>query len=275
MTTHTVSQRIERMILPKLEKLPVIAEYARTRGWPFVLAWIHRITGILLVFYVLFHIYTLTYLKAPDVFDAKMRFYGIFIFVFLEWALSIPVIFHAFNGGRLILYEVFGNRKDAELIRWVWVLSALYVLLLAVMMISGNQTVSPGFFWLTSLLIALCLLAVAGSKIWKTASSTGWKLQRVSGAFLIVMVPAHMLFMHLNPGIGHDAGIIVARMQNIFIKIVDLGLVIGVLFHSGYGLVSIAKDYVSAKVWQNVVTLAVIVVMVVFGWAGVKLILTI
>ncbi len=120
MTIDTVSHQIEKRILPKLERLPVIATYARSRGWPFVLSWIHRISGILLILYVLFHIYTLSFLKSPDVFDAKMRFFSLFIFVFLEWALAIPVIIHAFNGGRLILYEIFGNRKDDALMRWVW-----------------------------------------------------------------------------------------------------------------------------------------------------------
>lgn len=275
MTTDTVSHRIEKRILPKLERLPVIAAYARSRGWPFVLSWIHRISGILLVLYVLFHIYTLSFLKSPDVFDAKMRFFSLFIFVFLEWALAIPVIIHALNGGRLILYEIFGNRKDDALMRWVWAMSVVYVLLLAVMMIMGNQTVTTGFFWLTTAILAVSMVVGVGSKIWKTASSTVWKFQRITGAFLLIMVPAHMLFMHLNPGFGHEASVVVARMQNVFIKILDLGLVISVLFHGGYGLLSIAKDYIPSKLIQNVIALAIIIVLVVFGWVGVKLTISI
>ncbi len=275
MTTDTVSQRIERLILPRLERIPVISDYARTRGWSFILSWLHRISGILLVLYVFFHVYTLTFLQTPDIFDAKMQFYRIFVFVVLEWALAAPVIFHALNGGRLILYEVFGNRKDATLIRWVWALSAMYMMLLTLMMVSGNQTVTSGFFWLTALLIALSLVAVVGSRVWRTAASAGWKLQRISGAYLIIMVPAHMLFMHLNPGLGHEASIIVARMQSLFIKIIDLGLIIGVLFHSGYGMLSITKDYIPSKVLQNAIAFAIIAVMVVFGWVGVKLTISI
>jgi succinate dehydrogenase hydrophobic anchor subunit len=274
-TTDSVSHRIEKLILPKLEKLPVIAAYARSRGWPFVLSWIHRISGSLLVFYVLFHIYTLSFLNSPDVFDAKMRFFGFFIFVFLEWALAIPVIIHALNGGRLILYEIFGSRKDDVLMRWVWAMSAVYILLLAVMMIMGNQTVTPGFFWLTTVTIAACLVVAVGSRIWKTAASTVWKFQRISGAFLFIMVPAHMLFMHLNLGFGHEASVVVARMQNVFIKILDLGLLISVLFHGGYGLLSIAKDYIPSKLIQNGIALAIIVALVVFGWVGVKLTISI
>ena len=275
MTIDTVSHQIEKRILPKLERLPVIATYARSRGWPFVLSWIHRISGILLILYVLFHIYTLSFLKSPDAFDEKMRFFSLFIFVFLEWALAIPVIIHAFNGGRLILYEIFGNRKDDALMRWVWAMSVVYVLLLAVMMIMGNQRVTIGFFWLTTATLALSLVVVVGSKVWKTVASASWKFQRISGAFLLIMVPAHMLFMHLNPGFGHEASVVVARMQNVFIKILDLGLVISVLFHGGYGLLSIAKDYIPSKLIQNVIALAIIMVLVVFGWVGVKLTISI
>ena len=275
MTTDTVFHRIEKLILPKLERLPVIATYARSRGWPFVLSWIHRISGCLLVVYVLFYMYTLSLLKAPDAFDAKMRFFGLFIFVFLEWALAIPVIIHAINGGRLILYEIFGSRKDNLLIRGVWAVSVIYVLLLAVMMIMGNQTVTSGFFWLTTAILAGSLVAVVGSKIWKTAASASWKFQRITGAFLFIMVPAHLLFMHLNPGLGHEASVVVARMQNVFIKILDLGLVISVLCHGGYGLLSIAKDYIPSKLQQNGITLAIIIVLVIFGWVGVKLTISI
>ncbi len=275
MATDTLSQRIEKFMLPRLENLPVVSSYAKARGWPFILAWIHRITGILLVVYVLFHIYTLTFLRVPEAYDAKMRFFQIFIFVFLEWALAVPVVLHAFNGGRLILYESFGSRQDETLRRWIWGLSTAYVLLLALMMVIGNQTVTPGFFWLTAVIVAASLMTALWSKIWKTASSAAWKLQRITAAFMLVMIPSHMLFMHLNLSAGHEASVVVARMQSSFIKLVDIGLVISVLFHGGYGLVSIARDYISSRSLRNVITLAVSVVMAVFAWVGIKLTISI
>lgn len=273
--TDTLSQRIERVILARLESLPLVSSYAKARGWPFILAWIHRTVGILLVLYVLFHIYTLTSLRVPESYNAKMRIFQIFVFVILEWALAIPVIFHSFNGARLILYESFGNRQDEALRRWIWSLSAAYVLLLALMMIMGNQTVTPGFFWLTSLVAAASLTMALASRIWKTPSSAAWKLQRISAAFMLVMIPAHMLFMHLNLSAGHEASVVVARMQNAFIKMIDIGLVLSVLFHGGYGLVSIAGDYISSKSLNHLITLVVSVVMVVFAWVGIKLTITI
>jgi succinate dehydrogenase cytochrome b556 subunit len=269
--TVSVNRRVEALIVPTLERLPVVSYYTKTRGWPFVLAWLHRISGVLLVLYVLFHIYTLSFLQAPEAYDAKMQFLRFTVFLVLEWALAIPVVFHAFNGGRLILYELFGAREDPTVIRWVWILGILYVFLLGIMMISGNQNVTPGFFWLTALLIACVLAYVVAMQIWNADISFGWKLQRITGSFLLIMIPAHMLFMHLNINTGHDAGVVIARMQNTFIKVVDIGLVGGVLFHSGYGLLSIIKDYVSSKLLQNICFLVICGVMVLFAWVGVKL----
>jgi len=151
------------------------------------------------------------------------------------------------------------------------VLSVVYVLLLGLMMMIGNQSVTPGFFWLTTMIVAASLVVVVASRVWKTAAPVGWKLQRISGGFLLLMVPAHMLFMHLNTSTGHEAAVVIARMQNAFIKFVDLALVIGAVFHGGYGLISISKDYIDSRALQKLVSLIIILVMVVFGWAGVKL----
>lgn len=79
-----------------------------------------------------------------------MKFYGFFLFRILEWALAIPVIFHAFNGGRLIL-------------------------------------------------------------------------------------------------MAHEANTVAMRMQNYFIKAVDISLVLVVLYHAGYGLVSLTGDYLESR----------------------------
>lgn len=219
----------------------------KTHGWDYVLSWAHRITGIILVLYVLFHIYTLSGLKYPDSFNSKMKFLQFFLFVFLEWLLAVPVIFHALNGGRLILYETFGNRVDKIVLRWVLTLSALYVLLLGLLMAIGNQTTSPIFFWLYMTVVSGCITYVTISKIRLSNASMFWKLHRITGAFLLLMIPGHMVFMHLDPAIGHNAEVIIARMDNIFIKIVDLLLVISVIYHGGYGLLSICRDYLQSK----------------------------
>ena len=162
----------------------LIQHTARTRGWPFVLAWGHRVTGILLVLYAWFHIYTLTLVQNPELFNAKMKFFRFFVFILLEWALAIPVIFHALNGGRLILYESFGNRNERSSIRWLLGLSMIYVLLVGFLTALGSQTVSPVFFWLCVLIVSVSLCYLAASRIWRTENAAAWKLQRISGSFL-------------------------------------------------------------------------------------------
>jgi succinate dehydrogenase hydrophobic membrane anchor protein len=273
MISPVVKRPFERLILSALDGLPVAAFYAKTRGWPFVIAWIHRLTAIFMVVYIWFHILTLSSLMTPPAYDAKMKYFG-FVFSFLEWLLAVPVIFHALNGGRLILYEIFATRKDESMIRWVFGLAVTYFLLLGLLMIMGNQTVSPIFFWLTIMIFSISPGYLVASKIWNTASSLAWKLQRISGAFLLIMIPAHLLFMHLQPTIGHEANVVIARMQSKFIKLVDLTLVIAVLYHAGYGLMSISKDYLKTRLLQNSLTILIFLMMAAFGWIGIRLTLT-
>ena len=126
--------------------------------------------------------------------------------------------------------------------------------------------------------IGLCLLVVsvglsfiAALKFWYGKNSIWWKLQRVSGVFLLPMIPAHLLFMHLNPAVGHDAEIIVARMQHGFIKIVTLSLLVAVIFHSGYGVISILKDYIGNKIFKNCMILTTLITMGFFLFTGSRL----
>jgi succinate dehydrogenase hydrophobic membrane anchor protein len=275
MTTSFFKKPIEQCILSALDNLPIASFYARTRGWPFVIAWMHRISGILLVSYVLIHVYTLSFLATPEAYDAKMKVFGFFLFIFLEWLLAVPVIFHALNGGRLLLYEIFGTRNEEALLRWMFSLCMIYVLLQAAFMLLGNQAVSPTFFWLIVFIISACLLMLVILRIRRAEGDLVWKLQRITGAFLLIMIPAHLVFMHLQPTIGHEAHVVIARMQNFFIKIVDLILVISVLLHAGYGLISISRDYLKSKLVQNGLALLIIFLMAVFGWIGVKIIIII
>ena len=263
------------LIRSKLDNVPLVSFYAKTRGWPFVIAWLHRISGMFMVLYIWVHIYTLSFLATPDAYNAKMKLLGYFPFSFLEWLLAVPIIFHALNGGRLILYEIFGSRNDESMIRWVLGLSATYFLLLGLLMVMGNQAVSPIFFWLIIFMIGFLPSYVVASRIRNMAGSNTWKLQRVSGAYLIVMIPAHLLFMHLQPAVGHEAAVVIARMQNIFIKFIDLTLVVAGLYHAGYGLTAIIRDYLKSGLLQTGLTSLVVLIMVVFGWISIRLTLMI
>ena len=72
MISSDLNKPSAQFILSWLENLPIVSFYAKTRGWPFVIAWIHRISGMFMVLYVLLHIYTLSFLAVADTYDAKM-----------------------------------------------------------------------------------------------------------------------------------------------------------------------------------------------------------
>ena len=258
-----------------LSRIPLLSSYASTRGWPFIIAWCHRIAGLVLIGYLWFHIYTLLSLSTPPSYDATMKFYGSFLFMILEWALAIPVIFHALNGGRLILYESFERRDDESMTRWLLWLSILYVALLGALMLMGNQSVSAVFFWLIMLVAGLSLAYGVASKIWAIEHSLLWKLQRITGAYLLILIPAHMLFMHLNYAMAHEANTVAMRMQNYFIKAVDISLVLVVLYHAGYGLVSLTGDYLESRTLRMGLAGLVFLVMLLFAAVGIRLTLVI
>jgi succinate dehydrogenase / fumarate reductase cytochrome b subunit len=274
MRASLISIKITDRVFGILNKIPYVAFYARTRGWEFILSWSHRITGLLLVLYVWFHLITLSSLSVPGDYDAKMALFSSPLIVFFEWLLAIPVIFHAVNGGRLMLFEIYGYRDDTAMIRWLFRVSAAYVCLLAVFMILGNQSVSPIFFWLTVFVIAVMGGYAFLARIWRLGHSQFWKFQRASGVFLLAMIPAHFLFMHLNPAAGNDSTVIIARMQSGFIKVVDIAMVLAVVYHGGYGLFSVGKDYIASRPLQILMTVLVAVVMVLSAWFGIKLIMT-
>jgi succinate dehydrogenase / fumarate reductase, cytochrome b subunit len=230
-----------------LERTPFLSFYARTRGDAFVLSWFHRLAGIAMVLFVWMHLYTLSSLTNPAGYDAKMSLFKTPLLAFLEWALAIPLIYHSLNGGRLILYEIFGVREDVSMIRWVWGLSFLYLFLLGLLMFMGNQQVSAVFFWLVVFVSGSILFFGVTSRIWMTGQTRVWKLQRMTGVFLLMMVPAHMMFMHLNLPVGHQAQMVMMRMQDSFIKVVDLTLLWALLYHGGYGLISVLGDYLSCR----------------------------
>jgi succinate dehydrogenase hydrophobic anchor subunit len=255
-----------------MNRVPFVSYYARIKGWPYLIAWCHRIAGFFLVAYLWFHIYTLLSLSSPTFYNATMKIYQCSLFTILEWGLGFPVIFHALNGGRLILYESFESRDDEFMIQWVSGLSIVYMLLLGLLMMLGNQSVSPIFYWLTMLVGSLVLAYAVALKVWKIRHSMTWRVQRISGVFLLIMVPAHLLFMHLNPSMGKEANIVIMRMQHWYIKAVDVGLLVAALYHAGYGMISVLRDYVLFRIIRMTLAALIVLIILIFAWAGTRLI---
>ena len=275
MDTSIWKSGVEKSLTGLVERSEKLTYYVRSRGWGFIMTWAHRVAGLMLVLYMFFHIVTLSGLYDPAGFASKMKFFDNFLFSFLEWTLAVPVIFHALNGTRLILYEIFRIRDDTLMIRWVLLLSALYVVTLGLFMLMGDQLVSVGLFWLTIAVASTITAVIVYQKVWPTKNTTLWKLQRVSGALLLPMVSGHMYFMHLNYKNGHDIDTILARMSGMGIKFIDFVFVVTVFFHAGFGVYTIIGDYVEDSRLRLGLSVFASFVMAVFAYSGVKLVFSV
>jgi len=269
------SRGIGASFMPILERVPVLSWYAKTRGWHYIISWLHRFTGIGLIVILIVHMYTLSSWQTPNVLIIDMIIPVRSIFLFLTWASSLVVGFHALNGGRLILYELFGKREDADMIRWVFGLSAAYAAMVGLLMMMKNQHVSAFFFWLLAFSLGAIATYVVASRIWKKRHSVLWKLQRISGAFLSITVPAYLLFSYLNPGEADGAQEAIAGVQNVFTRLVFLTLATCAFYHAAYGLFSIAADYTRPGRTRVGMTALIIVLIAVLAVSAFRLILSV
>lgn len=264
--------KAESRVISAMEKVPILSYYTTSRGWSFLISWGHRLAGLTLVGYMFAHIYTLSLLLTPATFDADMRLLHNVVFSFLEWALAIPLIFHSLNGGRLILYELFHIREEEMVIRCMIILGLIYIAIVGFFFLEESQQISVALFWSITFAMSLVALFIVLNKIWRTGNSVLWKLQRITGAFMIPMLLGHMLFMHMNYLTGHDSKSILLRMQNPLIKGMDLVLILILLFHAGYGLFSIAADYLEPGPILRSLAFLVIIVMAISAFFGIGLI---
>ena len=234
-------------LLTILAKLPILSFYSKTRGWYYVISWLQRFTGIWLFIALMVHISTHQSWQTADIFNTGIKIPARPIFVFLAWVSSLAVSFHALNGGRLILYELYGQRGDGVMIRWTFGLSVTYAAIVGLMMIMKNQSVTALFFWLLTFCTGAVTAYAVSCRMAKVRHSIFWKLQRISGAFLFTAVPAYLLFLYLNPVFAEEARTGITRLQNVFIRIAALSLAVSALYHAGYGLFSITADYASSR----------------------------
>jgi succinate dehydrogenase hydrophobic membrane anchor protein len=279
MKENTINSQSGGWVIRLLEKAPFLSDLVRSHGWHYVISWCHRISGVGIVVYLLFYINTLSTLRIPCFYDG-MKLLFIPIAVLLVWLSCLPVVFHALNGGRLILYEFFGSRNDETMLRWTFSLTVLYAAVFGLLIFFKNDNVSPFLFWplflfwLLFILAALLMASIAGAKLWRSRHALYWKLQRITGVFLLVAIPAYLIFPDLNPGIAHEVQTLTLRMQNACIKIVDILLVFSALYHGGYGMFSIGADYIRKRSLRRLYAAAVAVLFAVFLFIALRLIIS-
>lgn len=77
------------------------------------------------MFYLYLHILALTGLqKGPEAFNAEMELFKQPVFMVLEWLLFGLVLFHSFNGFRIVLIDLAdGSKYHKPLLFWLVSLS--------------------------------------------------------------------------------------------------------------------------------------------------------
>ncbi|MBI5199101.1 MAG: succinate dehydrogenase, cytochrome b556 subunit [Nitrospirae bacterium] len=95
------------------------------------LAWaLHRVTGILLFFYIFLHLYVINKLKDPEEYKATITFMNDPSIKLGEIALLGLVLAHALNGIRLTLIDIGVSTKLHKIIFWMSVCVGFVILII-------------------------------------------------------------------------------------------------------------------------------------------------
>ncbi len=103
----------------------------RTGMWAYAL---HRITGVVLVFYLLMHITVISsaMVGGKSAFDALLGILQTPLFVVADLGLVAVVLFHGLNGVRLILFDLGVGVRSQKMLFWVVFLASFLGFVLSV-----------------------------------------------------------------------------------------------------------------------------------------------
>jgi len=104
---------------------PASTRYRGKAGqWAFLS---HRITGFLVFLFLLLHIVDVSLLRWPDTYDQVHRLYGNVVLRLFEVGLLFALLFHTFNGMRIVAVDVFPDavRNQRRLLQVVVALTLL------------------------------------------------------------------------------------------------------------------------------------------------------
>lgn len=92
--------------------------------WSWVL---HRITGVAIYFFLLVHILDTALIRvSPEAYDAVIGFYKNPLMGFAELGLVAAIVYHAFNGLRIILIDYWSLGAKYQKQMW-WIVIGLWV----------------------------------------------------------------------------------------------------------------------------------------------------
>jgi succinate dehydrogenase / fumarate reductase cytochrome b subunit len=248
------------------------------RGGTGMLTWLaHRISGVAIVYFLTLHIFEAMQLfGGPAAYNEATAVYKQPWFRPFEWLLVMAVIYHAFNGLRVMLFDTWPQTtRYHRQIFWVGV--ALFIILTPIIgwaMLRSTiglslqqifaSTNGIGYAALIVLPVALPVLYIAwrGSGLangpllvsssnsrpaptQSTFERLAWQFMRVSGVIIVVLVGLHLYIMHFQNDITDITGQFVFNRfaaDPIWVA-VDLLMLFLVWLHGLNGLRIVITDY--------------------------------
>lgn len=107
-------------------------------NWAFIL---HRLTGIILIGYLLVHILVLTSMYDPAKFAEEMELLTSPAAKVLEYLLFLPILFHSINGIRLIIVEWTdrGSKNHKKMLGAVYAVCTLLAVAMGIIFLTQHK----------------------------------------------------------------------------------------------------------------------------------------
>ncbi|MBN1966667.1 MAG: succinate dehydrogenase, cytochrome b556 subunit [Anaerolineae bacterium] len=213
-----------------------VTETLRYRGKLGQWSWaFHRVSGLGVLLFLVIHVIDTSWVYFfPELYEGAIRIYQTPLFTLGEFALVAAVVYHAFNGLRIVLFDYKPEwwQYQARAAQIVFLASAVVLVPVFVLMFqhvvefySGRpfdlgvgvviaEVALPfGGGMIVALLLGVALSfgvgAVTGNRGTAAQRLTGrsrfeqfmWLYMRVSGVLLVVLAIGHLLIMHVINGV--------------------------------------------------------------------------
>lgn len=242
------------------------------------LTWLaHRISGVAVVYFLTLHVFeTLQLARGPEAYNEATAVYHAPWFRPFEFLLVMAVVYHAFNGVRVMLFDYFpGLTRHRQRIFWIGV--GLFVILTPIIgYFMMGKLFQPGvefFSGLNNLPYALLIAGPValpviyllwrgtalgdGRKVILSSSSsapaptanrfekTAWAFMRLSGVLLVFLALSHLFIMHIQRDITDVTGEFVVNrfLSNPIWIAIDLLMLFLAWLHGLNGLRIVLTDY--------------------------------
>lgn len=211
-----------------------LTETLRYRGaigqWSWVL---HRLTGLGVVLFLTLHVVDTSWsVFYPSLYEEAIAAYQSPLFTLGEFALVFAVVYHAFNGLRIVIFDANPRWWKYQERAAFWVVGLTIITLIPTFILMFSHVLNhyeedpfvlplgdvllaqiPFAIGIAAAVVAAVLFSglaglVAGGESAKTGPSKGskaerfwWSYMRVSGLLIVPLVFGHLAFMHIIQGV--------------------------------------------------------------------------